>query len=219
MSSLASDEALLEKIRQLEEEVTQLGRERDMWQEKALASGQEKIPAQLPLSRRRRTHTASESQHALDKVPDNGERKLNPSKSLRLRSNNSVARLVQDKQSSGKMKSTASKALFNIVQCTDEVCTMAKPESGLITTTHHDITTAKLMWESPPKNILVVKKPGDTPSRNLLCKISQFLVQEMRCNPIIVDPVVLQEEELKDRAELEFMRGWTDAERSKLQSE
>ena len=155
--------------------------------------------------------------------------------SLRLRSTNSVAKMVSsprgrsaspEEQESGSA-STASlgkspqgqaprKARFDIVKCTDEICELVHPHNGLITTSHQDTTTAKLIWKDRAKNILCVKKPGDTPSRQLLCKLADFLVKEMDCNPVLVDSLVIDELSKTDPQSLPFMRAYTEAEGAAL---
>ena len=85
------------------------------------------------------------------------------------------------------------KASFDIIKCTDEVCELIKVPKGLLTTTHQDTTTAKLMWKDRPATVLLVKKPEDTPSRDLMCRLGKYLVEEMQFQPVVVDPLVIAE--------------------------
>ena len=151
------------------------------------------------------------------------------SSSLRLRATNSVAKMDSSSTpppggglgdgggDAAKLATRAKakkKARFDIVKCTDEVCELVHPKNGLITTSHQDTTTAKLIWKDRPKNILCVKKPGDTPSRKLLCRIGDFLVNDMNCNPVLVDDLVMEELSKTNPESVPFLRAYT-AEESK----
>ena len=144
---------------------------------------------------------------------------------LTLRSKNSVAKMVSSPASSaeGLQKNISTneikqqtgitkKARFDIIKCTDEICELVHPRNGLITTSHQDTTTAKLMWKDRPKNVLCVKKPGDTPSRKLLCNIASFLVTEMHCNPVMVDTSVVEELTKTDPDKVGLLRAYTEEE-------
>ena len=138
--------------------------------------------------------------------------------SLRLRSTNSVAKMVSSPRASAGLGDAAKrvqqtkakkKARFDIVKCTDEICELVHPKNGLITTSHQDTTTAKLIWKDRPQNILCVKKPGDTPSRRLLCSIADFLVNTMTCNPVLVDGLVIDELTKTNPESLPFLRAYS----------
>ncbi len=58
--------------------------------------------------------------------------------------------------------------------CTDEDCEFITPEGNEISTRHQNSNMIRLIWETKPKNILIVKKPNDSESLMYAQKVAEW---------------------------------------------
>jgi NAD+ kinase len=244
-----SIESLQAKLQALENEMQATKMERDMWQRKALGKqssdeeeiasvknlgGLDDITKKTKLSRPQsiaKLHTKSlkgsknpgaPSTSVSANKPQTRRSTINTSAAKRgvlLRQRNSVSRMVSKNNRNEDIET--SKASFDIIKCTDEVCELIKVPKGLLTTRHQDTTTAKLIWKDRPTTVLLVKKPEDTPSRNLMCRLAKYLVEEMKFSPVVVDPLVIDEinaENIDDwvKESSRYFRSYTNDEQKHL---
>ena len=236
-------QSLQARIAALENEVNQTKVERDMWKKQsetkstrnestsALHTTSKKLsrPQSVAFTRggsTTRTEPNLSAPHSPSSIPPNRMRSVSSSfdggqaknnHQFTLRTKNSIARIAPHHRANA---TEYKKASFDIIKCTDEICELVKVKNGLITTSHQDTTTAKLMWKDRPTRILLVKKPEDTPSTELMLRCGDYLVNKMQFTDVVVDPLVIAELN-DDKTELclqlkQYLRAYTDIESKNL---
>ncbi len=91
-----------------------------------------------------------------------------------------------------RVNETTIRSPFRLVQCSDEKCEVFKPRNGNIRTSHHAKSNIQLMWDSPPKKVLLVKKPNEPQVTCMFKEVIQWLVQEKKMQ-VYIEPSVYEE--------------------------
>ena len=87
-------------------------------------------------------------------------------------------------------KAPTDKASFRLLLCNDETCEVLLP-SGPSCTIRNPLrarSLVELRWLSPPRTVLVVKKPNDARAEQALCRVAAFLAREGLT--VLVEPAV-----------------------------
>lgn len=97
----------------------------------------------------------------------------------------------------GEMKNssviTGEKASFHFRIRNENEGETFKPKEKTIRTIHQSTMDVKMIWRSPPRNVLVVKKPNDPESYSLFVDVTAWLREEPQCMNVIVEPLVHKE--------------------------
>ena len=106
-------------------------------------------------------------------------------------------------------------------RCTKStICAFCDGETRHATTESHIRPKSINMWKDRPTRILLVKKPEDTPSTELMLRCGDYLVNKMQFTDVVVDPLVIAELN-DDKTELclqlkQYLRAYTDIESKNL---
>jgi len=78
---------------------------------------------------------------------------------------------------------------FRLLQCSDEQCEVFTPRHRSIRTQHRAKNNVQLMWDSPPKTVLIVKKPNEPIVTNAMVRLSKWLIQVKKMR-VYAEPIV-----------------------------
>ncbi|OQS04251.1 NAD kinase [Thraustotheca clavata] len=121
--------------------------------------------------------------------------------SLRRPRTNSELRVIADTISRGSEESLSDldkedgppnwekRAPFRLLQCSDEECEVFTAEQRNIRTQHRAKNNVQMMWDTPPKTVLIVKKPNDDFVSDTMISIAQWLLKEKNFR-VYLEPVV-----------------------------
>jgi len=108
------------------------------------------------------------------------------------------------------------KAAFRLLRANDQECVYESRQDGSIETQVLSQNLVKLVWVDEPKNIFLLKKPGDVSVTKEFLNFARFLLDELK-KTVIIEPIVL-EDPLVQASNLSFLSWKTPAEFSCLQS-
>eukprot|EP00644_Phytophthora_capsici_P017024 jgi/Phyca11/537309/estExt2_fgenesh1_pg.C_PHYCAscaffold_830013 len=89
------------------------------------------------------------------------------------------------------------RSCFRLLQCSDEQCEVFTPMNRSIRTLHRSRNNVQLMWDEPPKTVLVVKKPNEPDTTKMLVRLAPWLHKEKKID-IYLEPSVHEELTLPD---------------------
>ncbi|KAG1711522.1 hypothetical protein DVH05_008775 [Phytophthora capsici] len=89
------------------------------------------------------------------------------------------------------------RSCFRLLQCSDEQCEVFTPMNRSIRTQHRSRNNVQLMWDEPPKTVLVVKKPNEPDTTEMLVRLAPWLHKEKKID-IYLEPSVHEELALPD---------------------
>ncbi|KAL4154829.1 hypothetical protein PRNP1_006945 [Phytophthora ramorum] len=98
---------------------------------------------------------------------------------------------------------TVPRSSFRLLQCSDEQCEVFTPMNRSIRTQHRSRNNVQLMWDEPPKTVLIVKKPNEPETTDMLVRLASWLHKEKKID-IFLEPTV--QEELA----LSYTKTWSD---------
>ena len=90
----------------------------------------------------------------------------------------------------GTDAATGTKAAFRLLLCNDDTCEVLVP-AGPAAEIRRELSARSLIrlsWVSPPRTVLIVKKPNDVATEDALCRIASFLSAEGLS--VLVEPAV-----------------------------
>ncbi|GMF25933.1 unnamed protein product [Phytophthora fragariaefolia] len=87
------------------------------------------------------------------------------------------------------------RSCFRLMQCSDEQCEVFTPMNRSIRTQHRSRNNVQLMWDEPPKTVLIVKKPNEPDTTDMLVRLTSWLHKEKKIN-VFLEPTVHDELEL-----------------------
>ncbi|TDH68800.1 hypothetical protein CCR75_000139 [Bremia lactucae] len=88
--------------------------------------------------------------------------------------------------------STVPRAIFRLMQCSDEQCEVFIPTNRRIHTRHRSRNNVQLMWDEPPKTVLVIKKPNEPETTEMLIMLTSWLLKEKKMD-VFLEPSVFEE--------------------------
>ncbi|CAI5744247.1 unnamed protein product [Peronospora destructor] len=83
----------------------------------------------------------------------------------------------------------ATRSCFRLLQCSDEQCEVFNPTNRNIRTHHRSRNNVQLMWDEPPKSVLIVKKPNEPETTDMLVRLAPWLHKEKNID-IFLEPAV-----------------------------
>ncbi|KAG6580343.1 NAD kinase [Phytophthora cinnamomi] len=86
----------------------------------------------------------------------------------------------------------APRSCFRLLQCSDEQCEVFTPMNRSIRTQHRSRNNVQLMWDEPPKTVLIVKKPNEPDTTDMLVRLTAWLHKEKKIN-VFLEPTVYDE--------------------------
>ncbi|CAH0484807.1 unnamed protein product [Peronospora farinosa] len=86
----------------------------------------------------------------------------------------------------------AMRSCFRLLQCSDEQCEVFNPTNRNIRTHHCSRNNVQLMWDEPPKSVLIVKKPNEPETTDMLVRLAPWLHTEKNID-IFLEPDVHEE--------------------------
>ncbi|KAE9047952.1 hypothetical protein PR003_g917 [Phytophthora rubi] len=86
----------------------------------------------------------------------------------------------------------APRSCFRLLQCSDEQCEVFTPMNRSIRTQHRSRNNVQLMWDEPPKTVLIVKKPNEPDTTDMLVRLTSWLRKEKKIN-VFLEPTVYDE--------------------------
>ncbi|POM77084.1 LOW QUALITY PROTEIN: NAD kinase, partial [Phytophthora palmivora] len=84
------------------------------------------------------------------------------------------------------------RSCFRLLQCSDEQCEVFTPMNRSIRTQHRSRNNVQLMWDEPPKTVLIVKKPNEPDTTDMLVRLAPWLVKEKKID-VYLEPTVYEE--------------------------
>ncbi|KAG7400752.1 hypothetical protein PHYBOEH_004558 [Phytophthora boehmeriae] len=81
------------------------------------------------------------------------------------------------------------RSCFRLLQCSDEQCEVFTPMNRNIRTQHRSRNNVQLMWDEPPKTVLIVKKPNEPDTTDVLTRLSAWLNKEKNLDVLLEPPV------------------------------
>ncbi|KAL4170619.1 hypothetical protein KRP22_008727 [Phytophthora ramorum] len=87
---------------------------------------------------------------------------------------------------------TVPRSSFRLLQCSDEQCEVFTPMNRSIRTQHRSRNNVQLMWDEPPKTVLIVKKPNEPETTDMLVRLASWLHKEKKID-IFLEPTVQEE--------------------------
>ncbi|CAI5743525.1 unnamed protein product [Hyaloperonospora brassicae] len=86
----------------------------------------------------------------------------------------------------------APRSRFRLLQCSDEQCEVFTPVNRSICTQHRSRNNVQLMWDEPPKTVLIVKKPNEPEITDMLVRLASWLQKEKNID-VFLEPSVYKE--------------------------
>ncbi|CAH0475588.1 unnamed protein product [Peronospora belbahrii] len=87
---------------------------------------------------------------------------------------------------------SATRSRFRLLQCSDEQCEVFNRTNRNIRTQHRSRNNVQLMWDEPPKAVLIVKKPNEPETTDMLVRLAIWLHKEKNID-IFFEPSVHEE--------------------------
>ncbi|KAI9912250.1 hypothetical protein PsorP6_009335 [Peronosclerospora sorghi] len=84
---------------------------------------------------------------------------------------------------------TSTRSCFRLLQCSDEQCEVFTPMKRSIRTQHRSRNNVQLMWDEPPKTVLMVKKPNEPETTDMLLRLVPWLQKEKHIDVLLEPPV------------------------------
>ncbi|KAF4035859.1 ATP-NAD kinase [Phytophthora infestans] len=84
------------------------------------------------------------------------------------------------------------RSCFRLLQCSDEQCEVFTPMNRSIRTQHRSRNNVQLMWDEPPKTVLIVKKPNEPDTTEMLDGLTSWLHKEKNID-VYLEPSVHEE--------------------------
>ncbi|KAL8024583.1 putative NAD kinase, ENTH domain, NAD kinase/diacylglycerol kinase-like domain superfamily [Plasmopara halstedii] len=81
------------------------------------------------------------------------------------------------------------RSIFRLLQCSDEQCEVFMPMNRSIRTQHRSRNNVQLMWDEPPRTVLVVKKPNESETTDMLVRLTSWLSKEKKMEVVLEQSV------------------------------
>lgn len=104
------------------------------------------------------------------------------------------------------------RSCFRLLQCSDEQCEVFTPMNRSIRTQHRSRNNVQLMWDEPPKTVLIVKKPNEPDTTDMMRRLAAYLHKEKRMD-VLLEPPVHEEMDLPNTRTWAKPEDWEETQR------